>query len=444
MTQLIEAREGRITAEMEAVAAGEGRSARWVAAEVAAGRIVIPCNKARDFKPVGIGKGLRTKVNANIGTSPLRSSLEQELEKLRISVEAGTDAVMDLSTGGDLDGIRREIISSSPVMVGTVPIYQVSFECSAAGGNILDMTPDLFFDVIERHAVSGVDFVTVHCGVSKQVVELLDRSDRVGGVVSRGGAMLAAWIREHGRENPLLSHFDRLLEICRRHDVTLSLGDGLRPGALADAGDGPQIAELVVLGDLARRSREAGVQVMIEGPGHVPLDRVAAHVQMEKDICGEAPFYVLGPLTTDISPGYDHISAAIGGAVAAMAGADFLCYVTPGEHLRLPTLEDVREGVIGARIAAHSGDIAKGIPGAADRDLTMSRSRKALDWEGMYANAIDPVRARQYREEGGDPDLDVCTMCGKYCSIHLDNLTSRREAIPPDCPAPEKAARNRK
>jgi phosphomethylpyrimidine synthase len=246
--------------------------------------------------------------------------------------------------------------------------------------------------------------------------------------------MLAAWVRHHGRENPLYEYFDRLLEICLRHDVTLSLGDGLRPGALADAGDGPQVAELVVLGELARRSREAGVQVMIEGPGHVPLDRVAAQVQMEKDLCDGAPFYVLGPLTTDISPGYDHISSAIGGALAAMAGADFLCYVTPGEHLRLPTTEDVREGVIAARIAAHSGDVAKGIPGAADRDLAMSRYRKALDWEGMFNSAIDPERARRYRKDGGDVDLSVCTMCGDYCSIHLDNLSAPgdQDSLPAD------------
>jgi len=409
MTQLTAARAGTITGEMETVARAEGRDPGWLAAEIAAGRVVIPYNRARSFTPVGIGHGLRTKVNANLGTSPLRSCMEEELGKLRAAVEAGADAVMDLSTGGDLEAIRREIIDNSPVMVGTVPIYQVSAECADRGGNILQMTADLFMDVVKKHAVSGVDFITVHCGVTKGVVELVDSNTRVGGVVSRGGAMLAAWIREHGEENPLYAQFDRLLEICLEHDMTLSLG----PGAIADAGDGPQVAELVVLGELARRSREAGVQVMIEGPGHVPLHKVAAQVQMEKDLCDGAPFYVLGPLTTDISPGYDHISSAIGGAVAAMAGADFLCYVTPAEHLRLPDEADVREGVIGARIAAHSGDIAKGIPGAADRDLAMSTSRKALDWEGMFAQAIDPVRARQFRSEGDGMDHE----------IHLDNLT---------------------
>ncbi len=424
MTQLTAARAGTITGEMETVARAEGRDPGWLAAEIAAGRVVIPYNRARSFTPVGIGNGLRTKVNANIGTSPLRSCMEEELVKLRAAVEAGADAVMDLSTGGDLEAIRREVIENSPVMVGTVPIYQVSAECAEAeGGNILQMTADQFFNVVEKHAVSGVDFVTVHCGVTRAVVDLVDANSRVGGVVSRGGAMLAAWIREHGEENPLYAQFDRLLEICLEHDVTLSLGDGLRPGAIADAGDGPQVAELVVLGELARRSREAGVQVMIEGPGHVPLHKVAAQVRMQKDLCEGAPFYVLGPLTTDISPGYDHISSAIGGAVAAMAGADFLCYVTPAEHLRLPDPEDVREGVIGARIAAHSGDIAKGIPGAAERDLAMSTSRKALDWEGMFAQAIDPVRARKFRSEGDGMSHEVCTMCGKFCSIHLDNLT---------------------
>jgi len=425
MTQLTAARQGTITGEMEAVAAAEGRDPGWLAAEIAAGRVVIPYNRARNFAPVGIGNGLTTKVNANLGTSPLRSCLDEELVKLKAAVDAGADAVMDLSTGGDLEGIRREIIAASPLMVGTVPIYQVSAECAEAraDGNILDMTPDQFFDVVEKHAVSGVDFITVHCGVTRAVVDLVDARPRVGGVVSRGGAMLAAWIREHGEENPLYAQFDRLLEICLEHDMTLSLGDGLRPGAIHDAGDGPQVAELVVLGELARRSRDAGVQVMIEGPGHVPLHKVAAQVQMEKDLCDGAPFYVLGPLTTDISPGYDHISSAIGGAVAAMAGADFLCYVTPAEHLRLPDASDVREGVIGARIAAHSGDIAKGIPGADQRDLAMSKSRKALDWEGMFAQAIDPVRARQFRSEGDGLAHEVCSMCGRFCSIHLDNLT---------------------
>jgi len=423
MTQLQAAKAGTITREMEAVARDEGRDPAWLAGQIADGKVVIPYNRGRNFKPVGIGAGLTTKVNANLGTSPLRSCMEEELLKLTAAVEAGADAVMDLSTGGDLEEIRREIIAASPVMVGTVPIYQVSAECSEKGGNILDMTPDIFFEVIRKHAVSGVDFITVHCGVTREVVHQVDAKTRVAGVVSRGGAMHAAWIREHGEENPLYAQFDRLLEICLEYDMTLSLGDGLRPGAIADAGDGPQVAELVVLGELARRSREAGVQVMIEGPGHVPLHKVAAQVQMQKDLCEGAPFYVLGPLTTDISPGYDHISSAIGGAVAAMSGADFLCYVTPAEHLRLPDAADVREGVIGARIAAHSGDIAKGVPGAAERDLAMSKSRKALDWEGMFAQAIDPVRARQFKSEGDGMDHEVCTMCGKFCSIHLDNLT---------------------
>lgn len=432
MTQLTEARAGHVTAEMAEVAADEGQTPEWVAGEVAAGRVVIPHNTGRAIRACGIGRGLRTKVNANLGTSPRCSSLEEELEKLRAAVEAGADAVMDLSTGGELEAIRRAILAASPVIVGTVPIYQAAVECAAVGGSALDLDPDNLLQVIERHAASGVDFLTVHCGVTRQVVELVDREERVAGVVSRGGAMLAAWIRHRRRENPLYEEFDRLLEICLARDVTLSLGDGLRPGAIADAGDAPQVAELVVLGDLARRARRAGVQVMIEGPGHVPLDRVAAQVQMEKDLCEGAPFYVLGPLVTDISPGYDHISAAIGGAVAAMAGADFLCYVTPGEHLRLPTLEDVREGVIGTRIAAHAGDLAKGIPGAAERDLAMSRCRKALDWEGMFARAIDPRRARQFRQEGGASETEACSMCGDFCSISLDNLTAPGRGEP--CP----------
>ncbi|MEW6447137.1 MAG: phosphomethylpyrimidine synthase ThiC [Bacillota bacterium] len=420
MTQLQAAKEGLITPEMERVAAREGRTVEFVRSGVAAGKIVIPANKNHTgLDPAGIGAGLRTKVNANIGTSTRFTDKEQELLKIRIALEAGADAIMDLSTGGDLDALRRQTVCGSPVPVGTVPIYQAAIEALQRHGSIVALSADEIFEVIERHASDGVDFITVHCGVTLASIERLRLQGRVTDIVSRGGSFILGWMLHHGAENPLYAEFDRLLDICLKYDVTLSLGDGLRPGCLADATDRAQIQELIILGELVDRARERGVQVMVEGPGHVPLDQVAANVQLQKSLCREAPFYVLGPLVTDVAPGYDHVVSAIGGAVAAMAGADFLCYVTPAEHLGLPTPDDVREGVITARIAGHAADIVKGIPGARDRDLAMSRARKALDWEQQLAMAIDPQKARRLRQERNPDGIRECTMCGEFCAMKL-------------------------
>jgi phosphomethylpyrimidine synthase len=422
MTQLSQARQGIITEEMKQVAASEHVPPEMVRAGVAAGIIVIPGNTGRRFPAVGIGKNLRTKVNANIGTSPEHYDTDEEIRKLKAAVAAGADSVMDLSTGGDLATVRRRVLEESPVMVGAVPIYAVAAELNRRGRPFYEMEPDMLFDSIAEQCRQGVDYITVHCGVTRRASALATAgSGRICGIVSRGGALLASWMHHQRRENPLFEDFDRLLNIAFEYDVTLSLGDGLRPGAVADATDGAQIEELVTLAGLSRRAREAGVQVMIEGPGHVPLHQIAANIQLEKELCDGAPFYVLGPLTTDCAPGYDHITAAIGGALAAASGADFLCYVTPSEHLCLPDLEDVRLGVIAARIAAHSGDIAKGVPGTMERDIRMSVCRKELDWEGMYHLALDPEvpRMRRCRSEAGEKP--VCTMCGELCAVKLHN-----------------------
>lgn len=423
MTQLSEARQGVVTDEMKQVADQEGATAESIRCGIAAGAIVIPKNIKRDFRVQGIGKGLRTKVNANIGTSPDHADLETERQKLKAAIHAGADSVMDLSTGGDLQAVRDLILSASPVMVGAVPIYEVAAMLGAQSKPFYEMTPDMLFDAIERQCAQGLDYITVHCGVTRDASVMAGNEDRVAGIVSRGGALTAAWMHHNDRENPLFEDFDRLLDIAFAYDVTLSLGDGLRPGAVADASDSAQFQELVVLGRLAERARLAGVQVMIEGPGHVPLNQIAANMEMEKHLCGGAPFYVLGPLTTDCAPGYDHITAAIGGAVAAAAGADFLCYVTPSEHLCLPNVDDVRLGVISARIAAHSGDIAKGLPGAMERDIEMSKCRKALDWKGMYKMAIDPhlPQMRRAESESADAPADCCTMCGNLCAVDTHN-----------------------
>ena len=421
MTQLAQAKAGIVTEEMRQVAEDEHLQPEFIAEGVAKGSIVIPKNINRKFIPRGIGKGLRTKVNANFGTSEVRHLLEEELEKLKVAVEAKADSVMDLSTGGDLDAIRREILKNSPLMVGTVPIYQVMVEFACRGDSYGEITTDDIFSVIEKHAQQGVDFITVHCGVTSDSVERLEEEGRVGGVVSRGGAFLITWMKHQDRENPLYQDFGRLVEIAKKYDVTLSLGDGLRPGAIADATDRCQVQELVTLGELGHYAFDQDVQVMIEGPGHIPLDQIVLNVHLEKALCRGAPFYVLGPLPTDIAPGYDHITAAIGGAIAAAAGADFLCYVTPAEHLRLPTIEDVKEGVIAARIAAHCGDVVKGVKGARELDENMSKRRKALDWERMYQLAIDPERARQMRKQSETYMEKVCSMCGKFCSIRMDS-----------------------
>jgi phosphomethylpyrimidine synthase len=418
-TQLQRARDGIITPQMLKVAAAENVSPETVRGGVADGTIVIPANvNHRHLEPRGIGRGLRTKVNANIGSSSDCVDLEIELAKLAAAQDAGADAVMDLSTGGDLAVIRQAIFERCTVPLGTVPIYEAGVQARVERGSIVELTADGLFGVIERHAREGVDFVTVHCGVTRPVIDRLKQQGRVTDIVSRGGALLAGWMSYHDQENPLYEQYDRLLEIALEHDVTLSLGDGLRPGCLADATDRAQVEELLVLGELVDRARRAGVQVMVEGPGHVPLNRIQANMELQKSVCSGAPFYVLGPLVTDVAPGYDHITSAIGGALAAMHGADFLCYVTPAEHLALPDVSDVRQGVMASRIAAHAADVAKGIKGAADWDLRMARARKSLDWEAQADLAIDPELAR--RRHGAHQSAgSACTMCGEFCAMEL-------------------------
>jgi phosphomethylpyrimidine synthase len=417
MTQLESARQGVTTPEMIQAAHYEGVSAEEIRCRVAEGSVVIPKNTFHAFDARGIGRGLRTKINANIGTSASHANLPEEIDKLRVAIDAGADAVMDLSTGGDIDAILAGMIEHSSVMIGTVPIYRSVSRLFAGGLTCKDLTEDSIFADIEREARMGVDFMTVHCGISRGTLAVLEKTDRIMGIVSRGGSLMAEWMRLHQRENPLLEHYDRLLEISRKHDVTLSLGDGLRPGSICDAEDRAQTAELLVLGELVDRARQAGVQVMVEGPGHVPLNRIAADMKNQKRICNGAPYYVLGPLPTDICPGYDHIVGAIGGAIAAASGADFLCYVTPAEHLGLPTAKDVYEGVIASCIAAHIGDIEKGDKGAWKRNEEMSQARRRFDWETMFRLSIDPVKARRVRCMTEDKDKDVCTMCGELCAI---------------------------
>ncbi|MBP9010061.1 MAG: phosphomethylpyrimidine synthase ThiC [Smithellaceae bacterium] len=420
MTQLEKARRGVITTEMEIAAAAENVEPEYIRQGVAAGTIVICRNiNHTGIRPLAIGSGLRTKVNANIGTSKDGNDLPAELEKLTLAINAGADAVMDLSTGGDLAQIRREVMKNSTVAVGTVPIYQIAVKMINAGRAVSEMTADEMFEVIEENGRDGVDFITVHCGVTRRTVEIMEQQGRVLGIVSRGGSMTAGWMRCNGKENPLYEQYDRLLEIARRYEMVLSLGDGLRPGAIADATDQAQIAELVVLGQLAQRARRAGVQVMIEGPGHVPIKDIEANIKLQKNICQGAPFYVLGPLPTDIAPGYDHITSAIGGAIAGAAGADFLCYVTPAEHLRLPTPADVRAGVIASRIAAHIADLAKGVKGAKERDLQMSQFRKTFDWQGQVDVSLDPEMTAALLEKSKSAAEEGCTMCGELCAIRL-------------------------
>ncbi|MDB4443707.1 phosphomethylpyrimidine synthase ThiC [bacterium] len=418
MTQLEKARAGVTTPEMKAVAEKEQVNVQWLRDKIAEGRIVIPANMRHErLSPCGVGEGLLIKVNANIGTSSDRVDLEEELTKLRVSVEAGADAVMDLSTGGDIDMIRRKILELCPITLGTVPIYQAVVETLNEKGGLIHLTVDKIFEVIEKQAADGVDFITVHCGLTRAALDQLKSQGRVTDIVSRGGAFLTAWMLHNDQENPLFEHFDRLLSIVKKYDVTLSLGDGLRPGCLADATDRAQIHELMTLGQLTKIAWEEDVQVMIEGPGHVPLNQIKANVLLEKQLCHHAPFYVLGPLVTDIAAGYDHVACAIGGAVAGEAGADFLCYVTPAEHLSLPGVEDVREGVIVTRIAAHAADIARGNKAAIERDRKMAEARKNLDWETQLKLAIDPQKARRVRESNLPSESDVCTMCGKFCAI---------------------------
>jgi len=418
MTQLEKARSGDITPEMKTVAEKEHVDVVWLRDKLAKGRVVIPFNERHDrLIPCGIGEGLYIKVNANIGTSSDRAILEEELAKLKVSIETGADTVMDLSTGGDIDACRKAIIRESTIPVGTVPIYQAVVETVEEKGGLIYLTTDKIFEVIERQAKDGVDFITVHCGLTRSGLEMLREQGRTTDIVSRGGSFLTTWMLHNDKENPLYENYDRLLSIAKKYDLTLSLGDGLRPGCLADATDRAQIHELMTLGHLTQLAWEQDVQVMIEGPGHVPLDQIEANVILQKKLCHHAPFYVLGPLVTDIGAGHDHVVCAIGGALAGAAGADFLCYVTPAEHLCLPGVEDVREGVIVTKIAAHAADIARGHKMAIEKDRQMSLARRNLDWETQMKLAIDPEKARRYREQNPPAEKDVCTMCGKYCAI---------------------------
>jgi len=416
------AQKEEITPEIRQVALDEKVSEKVLLEEIRAGHIIIPVNeKHSNVKPLGIGKGLKTKINANIGTSKDCMDIEEELKKLNVSIAAGADTVMDLSTGGDITAIRREVIKRSNIPIGTVPIYQAGIEATRRGKAIVDMTADDLFKAIEEQAEDGVDFVTVHCGMTMEAASRVKKEGRLMDVVSRGGSFTIAWMIHNKKENPLYEQYDRLLDIAETCDMTLSLGDAMRPGCLADATDRGQIQELITLGELAQRALDRGVQVMIEGPGHVPINQIEANVLLQKRLCHGAPFYVLGPLVTDCAPGYDHITSAIGGAIAGSHGADYLCYVTPAEHLRLPTIEDVHEGVIASKIAAHAADIAKGVNGAMDQDIQMAKCRKKLDWEGQIRLSLDPERAQSMRDTRTPEDSDVCTMCGEFCAIKVLN-----------------------
>ena len=419
MTQIQEARAGHVTAAMEAVARGEGLDPALVCQEVARGRMVIPANRVhleKGLEPIGIGIAARTKINANLGNSAVSSDTKCEIQKALAAVRFGADTIMDLSTGTEIDTIRQRMIDGVRVPLGTVPLYQVTEQVD----DIADMTPQQFLDAVEHQARQGVDYMTVHCALLREHLPLTDR--RVTGIVSRGGSLVAKWMTVHKRQNPFYDSFDQLCEILRSHDVTWSLGDGLRPGCLADASDEAQFAELEVMGQLATRAWDLGCQVMIEGPGHVPMDQIEMNVRRQQQCCHEAPFYLLGPVVTDIAPGYDHITSAIGAAMAAWYGAAMLCYVTPKEHLGLPNLEDVRQGVIAYKIAAHAGDVARGRVGARDRDDALARARFAFDWQEQFRLALDPETAQRMREESlaaaDQRDTHYCSMCGpKFCSM---------------------------
>jgi phosphomethylpyrimidine synthase len=417
MTRMERAGAGQVNDEFLALAEKEHTDGETIRRGIASGEITVCTSTAREIEPVAIGRGMRIKVNANIGTSSDASSLEEEVEKAHTAVEYGADMIMDLSTGGNIGATRRRIVGEVKVPVGTVPIYEAGVWAARHRQGMVRMTADDLFSIIEQHLAEGVDFITVHCGVTRGSVDRLREQGRLTDIVSRGGAFMVEWMLYNDRENPLYEEYDRLLEITKKYDAILSLGDGMRPGSLSDATDRAQISELIVLGELVDRARRAGVQTMVEGPGHVPLDQIETNIKIMKSLCRNAPFYVLGPLVTDIAPGYDHITSAIGGALAGMYGADFLCYVTPSEHLCLPTKEDVKQGVIAGRIAAHAADIARGYPGARDLDDAMSEARKNLDWEQMFELAIDPTSARARRKASMPHDEKLCTMCGDFCAM---------------------------
>lgn len=419
MTQIEEARKGNITPSLKKVAEEEGLAPETLLDLVAEGKVVIPHNPNHSpLHPVGIGQKLRTKVNVNIGTSMDFPQEENELKKTEIALKYETDTLMDLSTGGDITKIRRMILEKAHIPLGTVPVYQVAIEAIDKQRSIVDITEDDLFSAIEAQAKEGVDFMTVHSGLTSRAIDRLKNQGRVADIVSRGGAFHLAWMLHNQKENPLYAGFDRLLEIAHKYDITLSLGDALRPGSILDATDRPQLEELLTLGELVKRAWEQNVQVMVEGPGHIPLDQVEMNIKLQKRVCHEAPFYVLGPLVTDIAPGYDHIVSAIGGAIAAAAGADFLCYVTPSEHIGLPSVDDVREGLIASRIAAHAADIVKGVKGASDRDLKISEARKKLDWAEQEKLALDPYKFKDVRKKRKSKSA-ACSMCGDFCAMQI-------------------------
>ncbi len=418
MTQISVAKQGKTTAQMKQVAKSEKITGELVRRGIAAGRIVLPSNPIHAPSCLGIGKGLRVKVNANIGTSREYCNLKEEVEKAKVAVAAGAHAVMDLSTGGDLDAIRRRLLKTVPVPFGTVPIYQAGIEAIERRGSIVDMTADDMFSMVEHQAKQGVDFTVVHVGITKVSVERLCKQKRLIPMVSRGGSFHMAWILHHDQENPFYKDFEYLLEIAKRYDVTLSLGDGMRSGALADSNDRAKFQELLLIGELVEKARKAGVQTMVEGPGHMPLSDIQANIQVMKTVTSEAPYFVLGPLVTDIAPGYDHFVGGIGGAFAGFCGADFLCYVTPAEHLCLPDKQDVRDGVIATRIAAHAADLARGLD--RDVDASFSAARENLDWEKMFKLCIDPTRAKEYRaKRSPSEDTKACSMCGNLCALEM-------------------------
>ncbi len=426
-TQMEAARKGIVTNEMKIVAEKENFDINKLVELVAQGKIIIPCNKEhKSIVPGAIGAMLKTKINVNLGTSRDSVDMQVELEKVQSAIDMGADAIMDLSSFGDTRKFRKLLTTECPAMIGTVPIYDAVVYYNKA---LMKITSDEWIDIVRMHAEDGVDFMTIHCGLNRATAKRFKENKRLTNIVSRGGSIIFAWMEMTGNENPFYERFDEVLEICREYDVTLSLGDACRPGCIADATDSAQIEELIVLGELTKRAWARDVQVMIEGPGHMPINQIAANMEIQKTLCHGAPFYVLGPIVTDIAPGYDHITAAIGGAIAASAGASFLCYVTPAEHLRLPDVDDVKEGIIAAKIAAHAADIAKGIPNAADHDYKMSQARKNLDWEEMFNLSMDPVKARAYRASSTPKKEDTCTMCGNFCAVKNTNRILEGEIV---------------
>lgn len=426
-TQMDAARKGIVTKELQAVAEKEHMAVEKLMELVAGGKVAIPANKNHTcLDPNGIGNALKTKINVNLGTSKDCLNMDAELEKVHAAEAMGAEAIMDLSSFGDTRTFRRKLTAECKATLGTVPIYDAIVYYNKP---LNEITSQEWLDVARMHAEDGVDFMTIHCGINKSTAARFQKAGRLTNIVSRGGSLIFSWMAMTGNENPFYEHFDQLLDICREHDVTLSLGDACRPGCIEDASDICQLEELMVLGELTQRAWDKDVQVIIEGPGHMPLDQIEANVRIQQSVCKGAPFYVLGPLVTDVAPGYDHITSAIGGAIAATYGVSFLCYVTPAEHLRLPTLEDMKEGIIAAKIAAHAADIAKGIPGAKDWDKAMSTARKELDWEKMFQLAIDPEKARRYREESTPEHADTCTMCGKMCAVRNMNKILNGEFV---------------